>query len=166
MNILAIINPENIQEQETTDWRTRLAARAVVFDENGLVGLLHVTEKNYYKLPGGGVEEGEDLQTALSRECAEELGVQLAVGEELGVVVEYRSEFKLLQTSHCFLARIASEKNVPHFTDEELADGFEIVWVESDQARRLLSLGQTSDYEGTFIEKRDHCFLEEALKHV
>lgn len=165
MNILAVINPENVEEREVVDWRTRQAARAVVLDENDLVGLLHVTEKNYYKLPGGGVEAGENLQTALARECVEELGVQLAVGEELGVIVEYRSEFKLLQTSHCFLAKVASEKGVPQFTEEESANGFEIVWVRPEEARPLLSLGQTTDYEGHFIEKRDLCFLKEALKH-
>lgn len=37
-----------------------------------------------WELPGGKVEPGEDERAALTRECAEELGVRLAVGERLG----------------------------------------------------------------------------------
>ncbi len=36
-----------------------------------------------WELPGGKVEDGEDDRAALVRECAEELGVTIAVGEVL-----------------------------------------------------------------------------------
>lgn len=126
--------------------------------------MLHVKNHNYYKLPGGGIEEGEDIKTALDRECEEELGIEVEITKEIGSIIEYRAQFKLLQTSYCSLARTSSKKNSPNFTDEEKSSGFEIVWVEPNEALKLLNLKQTSDYEGKFIEERDFCFLSKALK--
>ena len=158
MKLLKTINPENVDENNIPGWEYRKAARAVVFDNENKVGLLDVSSKNYYKLPGGGIEEGEDIKIALDRECEEELGVQVEVLKEIGSIIEYRAQFKLHQTSYCFLAKISSDKNAPNFTDEEKTSGFEIVWVGPKEALRLLNLKQTSDYEGGFIEERDFCF--------
>ena len=82
MKLLKTINPENVDENNIPGWEYRKAARAVVFDNENKVGLLDVSSKNYYKLPGGGIEEGEDIKIALDRECEEELGVQVEVLKE------------------------------------------------------------------------------------
>lgn len=37
-----------------------------------------------WEFPGGKIEAGEDDRTALTRECEEELGVHVAVGDRLG----------------------------------------------------------------------------------
>jgi len=166
MKLLKTINPEKVDENNIPGWEYRKAARAVVFDNDNKTGLLHVSSENYYKLPGGGIEEGEDIKIALDRECEEELGVRVEVLKEIGSIIKYRAQFKLHQTSYCFLAKTSSEKNAPNFTKEEKLSGFEIVWVEPKEALHLLNLKQTSDYEGKFIEERDSCFLNEALKEA
>lgn len=38
----------------------------------------------WWEFPGGKVEPGEDEQGALARECREELGVEVTVGDRLG----------------------------------------------------------------------------------
>ena len=55
-------------------WRLLVAQRAY---PDALAGL--------WELPGGKVEPGEDERAALVRECREELGVELAVAERVGV---------------------------------------------------------------------------------
>jgi len=155
MQLLKTINPEKVDENNIPGWEHRKAARAVVFDNENRIGLLHVSGKGYYKLPGGGIEEGEDIKNALDRECHEELGVGVEVLKEIGSIVEYRGQFKLQQISYCFLALTSSEKKAPNFTDEEKSSGFGIVWVEPKKALELLGLKQTTDYEGKFIEERD-----------
>ncbi len=164
MRILRTINPENISEADISSWRYREAARAIVIDPEKRIGLLKVTKKNYYKLPGGGIKKGEDIKAALDRECEEELGVEVKVLKEIGSIIEYRAKFKLYQTSHCFLTKTNSVKKAPNFTNKEKSSGFEIIWVKPNEALKLLNLKQASDYEGKFIKERDFCFLNKALQ--
>ena len=53
--------------------KIREASRAVIFDENELIPLLSVSKFNYHKLPGGGIETGENKEKALTREAKEEV---------------------------------------------------------------------------------------------
>jgi 8-oxo-dGTP pyrophosphatase MutT (NUDIX family) len=45
----------------------------------------------YWVIPGGGIKEGETRETALQRECQEELGTEIGVGE---LVLELDSKDK------------------------------------------------------------------------
>ena len=168
MQLLKTINPENVDEKDLSDWRHKRAARAVVFDNKNMVGLLHVKNRDYYKLPGGGIEEGEDIKIALDRECKEELGVRVKVIKEIGSIIEFRAQPKFHQTSYCFIARTNSKKNAPNFSDREKLYGYEIVWVPPDEALKLINFPeQTSDDCGRkFTKERDFCFLNEALKLI
>lgn len=62
----------------------REAARAVVFDENNFMPLLFVSKHNYHKLPGGGIEKGENKMQGLEREFLEETGCEIEVDREIG----------------------------------------------------------------------------------
>ncbi len=159
MKFLALINPENISEEEAAKFDTREAARAVVYDKSGNVGILNVSKHHYHKLPGGGVEDGESIEGALKRECFEELGCDAEVTGEIGSVVEYRGKFNLKQTSFCFFAKVKGEKGTPSFTEEEREDGFEVQWLPLREMTSLLVSDQPTDYEGAFIIARDRVFL-------
>ena len=52
----------------------RPSARGIIINE-GKIALVYSKSKNYYKLPGGGLEKNEDLKTALIREVKEEVGL-------------------------------------------------------------------------------------------
>ena len=161
MEIVKIINPENVSDQEADKFEVRTAVRAVVFDQNENIALLHVSKLNYYKLPGGGVETGEDLHTALKRECLEELGCNIEITGGLGQIIEYRKLFNQKQISPCYLARAVGNNQPPSFTSEEKENGFEIMWVSLDDAIKLLSSSKSSNSEATlYIVPRDKYFLE------
>lgn len=141
-------------------YRERRAARALVFDEAGKIALLHVAKRNYHKLPGGGIEAGEDIERALQRELQEEIGCSAKNIRELGVVEEYRQKFSLHQISYCYLAELDGAKGNPHPEESELADGFQPVWLSLEEAIDILeSERRVDDYEGRFICRRDLTFL-------
>ncbi|MEK7564351.1 MAG: NUDIX domain-containing protein [Patescibacteria group bacterium] len=166
MKLLKLINPENVSEEEVKSYPVREAVRAIVVDEDGKIALLHVTEKNYYKLPGGGIEKGEEKIIALKRECLEEIGCDVEVINEIGIIVEYRKLLNprnLKQTSYCYLAKIKGEKGIPEFTESEKRNGFEGIWLTYDEALKALTESQALNNEGKYyIVPRDRAFLEEA----
>jgi len=54
----------------------------------------------YYTLPGGKQEPGEDLETALKRECLEEIGAEVTVGNLVHVADLYRLKSEGLERQH------------------------------------------------------------------
>ncbi len=115
MKIIHFVNPDNLSEDEVLDFPRRLTARAIVLNENrDKIAMQYAVNHRYYKLPGGGIEEGEDMETALKRECLEELGYDIIIESELGAVVEYRkSEYSQIhQTSYCFIAHVEVNPNL------------------------------------------------------
>lgn len=167
MKLLLTIKEQDIFPEapvmDAAGFRRREAARAVVLDDSGSVPLLKVNRYQYHKLPGGGVDKDEDIETALERELMEEIGCKVEVTAEVGEIVEYRDQLELIQTSHCFLAKQIGEKQAPAFTEKETAHGFEIVWAKDiDEAVRLLTHDKPTDYEGKFIRRRDLAFLKTA----
>lgn len=60
----------------------RNAVRAIIIkDKRILLCEYHDDEGYFYVTPGGGQEYGEDMKTALRRECLEELGVEVNIGD-------------------------------------------------------------------------------------
>lgn len=165
-NILIIHEQDIIPEApvvDTSNFRKREAARAAVSDNAGKIALLRVGLYDYHKLPGGGIDEGEDIPTALERELLEEIGCKAEVTGEVGEIIEYRNQFELEQTSYCFTATQVGEKGKPDFTDKELREQFSIVWADNiDNAITLLEQDEPTNYEGKFIKVRDLALLRAA----
>jgi ADP-ribose pyrophosphatase YjhB (NUDIX family) len=145
--------------------KVRFAVRAVLFDENGLIPILFASKPNYHKLPGGGIETGEDKMIALDREIKEETGCTAEIQGEIGSVTEYRSKWNLYQTSYCYVGKVI-KKGTTSFTKSERKKGFEPVWLNLETAIETLKKDKSTDYEGKFIQERDLAFLEEAKKII
>jgi 8-oxo-dGTP diphosphatase len=152
----------NLQRNYPKEFKNRESARAVVFNKNYEVVVLYSSKYAYHKLPGGGVEEGEEIHTTLEREMLEEIGCSINVINELGKIIEYRDEHELKHVSFCFLGKLLEFKQDPEHTLDELEHEFEIKWVKLDEAISLFEKDNPSIYAGKFMVLRDKTFLEKA----
>ena len=93
------------------DWATytdRVGARAVLINDEGQIALMHVTNRGYYKLPGGGMDEGETIEETLRRELKEEIGADsIEILSEIGQIDEYREIWSKKSIHQCFLVRLS-----------------------------------------------------------
>jgi 8-oxo-dGTP diphosphatase len=157
------INPTvPVGDRET--YFKRRAARAVLVDTTGRIALMYAGQRDYYKLPGGGIDDEEDIQTALARELMEEVGATAKVIKSLGSTVEWRDTGKLHQISYAFLTQLAAQDSSPNFTESELAEGFALKWVANlDEAIQLVERGAaSSDDNVMFMARRDAAILRAA----
>ena len=161
------LDPKNSGKVTTT----REAVRAILLDSDGKIGMIEATTGNYYKLPGGGVDEGESHEQALRRELIEEAGYEIEIKAELGYTIEYRCQWPkfprsgLEQYSYCYVARAGTFVGAAP-EEDEAADGFELVWLELDEAIKRLAnvIPHTSagsdEYDMQFYTLRERLILE------
>ena len=92
----------------------REIVRAIVFDDSGTFYFVRAERNDLFgeatiiETAGGGVEQGEDLHTAISRELKEELGVTVDVLCRIGVVSDYYNPIHRHNINNYYLCRATS----------------------------------------------------------
>lgn len=122
-----LLNLEDNEWPLTTIDHDRLIARAIVIDDEENFYFVKANRDDDFgkatliETSGGGVESGEDLDTAIRRELKEELGVDVEVICKIGVVSDYYNLIHRHNINNYFLCRIVSfgEK---HLTKDEIED--------------------------------------------
>lgn len=154
-------------DPDKSSYGERHAARAVIFDGQGRIALLHSARLGYWKLPGGGIEDGEDWQQALLREALEETGypVMLRAVPPL-MLIEWRAQpeywrtiEKLKQISVCGVADVCGDVQAISLTDDEMQTGLVLEWHRVEEAVKVMEASAPDTYEGKFIRLRDLTFL-------
>ena len=75
----------------------RISAKAIIIEKGKILLLKHEDKQGYwYCLPGGGQNVGEKLSDTLARECREEIGTTVKVGDVLFIrdYIANNHEFK------------------------------------------------------------------------
>lgn len=152
-----------LKNKRVNEYNVRKAARAVVFGKDGKVAILHASKNGYHKIVGGGIESGENIKKALTREIYEETGCTAMVKNEVGIIIEYRDDTKRLQINYCYIAYV-KKYGKPHFTKSEKDEGFELEWLTVNEATNKFKKDNLWKYGAKFMSKRDSIFLKEALK--
>jgi 8-oxo-dGTP diphosphatase len=110
--------PQKRQEQQ----RSARVVVAAVIERDGLILAARRTEPpelaGRWEFPGGKAEPGESDGEALERECREELGVRIVVGERIGPEYRVPSGAMVVRT---YLATIDEGEPQPLESHDELA---------------------------------------------
>lgn len=140
MEIIKIINPENLPIGDDSFFEKQESVRGIVFDKNrSKIATQYSTNHNYHKLPGGGIENGENFVEALNRECLEELGYAIKIEKELGITIEYRNNEKqnIKRLSYCYVAKIVNDEQELKLDAAEKRAAFIVQWMTLDEALKV-----------------------------
>ena len=105
----------------------RMIARAIVVDDEDNFYFVRANRDDDFgkatliETAGGGVEPGEDLNTAIRRELKEELGVNVEVISKIGVVSDYYNLIHRHNINNYYLCKIISFGD-KHLTKDEIED--------------------------------------------
>ncbi|MBU0976189.1 MAG: NUDIX domain-containing protein [Patescibacteria group bacterium] len=173
MKLLAEVTDKDFNPKFVPDKNRRYifrrAARAVIINRNGEVGVIYVNKEDYYKIPGGGIKADEDIAAALEREVKEESGCKCGKFKELGIIIDQRSileeDLGFVQLSYGFTARVKKEGRALYTKQEESA-GFEFKWMSIEDAVNAFERHNVDDYHGRFMQKRDGLFVREAVRKI
>jgi 8-oxo-dGTP diphosphatase len=145
--------------------KVRFAVRALCFNNKGEIAIIHIKgkdnfgDKNYYELPGGGIEADETPEKALLREMQEELGVKIKAVQSLGVVT-YNFNLLGLKTIAYYYACTTKGLSKNKWTKVEQAQIDEIIWVKPSALKKLLTTTKVKNV-GKIIHNRELLVLKE-----
>ena len=144
---------------EDVHYVDRHAVRIITASDKGEIVIIYVKKGNYFKLPGGGVEKGEDHRIAGERDAKEETGCKVILDRDcFAVTEEWRND--LHQTSYCYAARFVEDTGATELTDDELVDGLQHEWISVRGAIEKMKASQPTSDLGRFIKERDLDFVE------
>lgn len=139
----------------------RNSARCLLINQNQEICLLYSRARDYYAIPGGGIEPGESLLQALSRETLEETGYLLKNPKPIGNIHEQL--YDRVTTTFFFSAQPDKVLHTNYMPDE-IEEDYILKWLSLPKALQIFQticneqqLHNFPSYKGTFISYR---FLE------
>ena len=117
----------------------RKAARAIVVSGEEIL-LLYTQRYHDYSIPGGGIDDGEDIIAGLVRELKEETGARnIHSIKPFGIYEEFRPWHKsnadvIHMHSYCYTCKVDRKLGKPSYEDYEIKNGMTAMWVNIHQA--------------------------------
>ena len=164
-------------ELQDTQWKKeyidhdRNIVRAIVYDENRMFYFVRAVRDDEFgkatliETSGGGVENGEDLITAVQRELKEELGVYVDVVCKIGIVSDYYNLIHRHNINNYFLCKIKSfgEKNL---TQDEI-EKFHLSTLKMSYEEAVIEYENRKNSKlGTLIANRELPVLHRAKEII
>ncbi len=134
--ILFVVDYRNYKENGTIGKRP--SSRGIIIKDNKL-GMVYSRKYDYYKFPGGGIDNGETNEEALVREVKEEVGLEvikssikeygLAIRKEMGKIEDI-----FVQENYYYFCEVTDNIFDQKLDCYEEKEGFILKWVSPDEA--------------------------------
>ena len=156
MKLLCELNDKTVLGTDGLSCKApRRTARAIVRRGDGLYAVMYSEKFHLYSLPGGGIEDGEDVLTALRREVYEETGCSCDSLEELGIVSENRASLDYTQINYYFVVKTFETPNTTHLTEAERSNRTAVQWHSYEKMLRLIHDQEFDRIQGKYLKARD-----------
>ena len=163
-HLITITDKDINGSEKLSSAKPRIAVGVILFDNDNNIALSYIGDWGLHMLPGGGVDDGEDLITAIKRETWEETGCQCEIIGEIGKTYENRGEHDFVQEKYYYLARVIGEKGELHLEDYEIASGTTVRWYPLEQALQIISEYKHDDiFIQEYRKLRDITVLKEVM---
>ena len=167
MELICELNDKSILGTEGLSTKApRITARAIVKNQDCLYAVMYAEKFKLHSLPGGGVEDGEDVLTALRREVYEETGCVCDEIQELGIVAENRASLDYTQINYYFVVTTTHTPGENHLTESELDSRTVVKWVDFDELIQLINDQKFDRVQGKYLKARDVAALREYAKQI
>ena len=155
-------------EARLVDNISRRAARGVLLDENNSAAMMFLSSEGFYKLPGGGIEPGEQETDAFVREVLEETGCGCEIIARLGTVEEHNFKTKFCQLSYVFLARKTGEASQPCLTENEKSLGMSLRWISLAEISDVMAKAVLTAHERKKLSiiERDKAIIDYLTEQI
>ena len=170
MNIIAVITDEMFGDKsiQFDNPKVRYGARGIVRREDGRIAVFNKKAKNEYKLPGGGIDDGEAPEVAFVREVKEETGCEVDGVKLIGITKELKSLDNFQQISYVFVSTVTNNTGELKMTQKEIDEGGSLLWLTPEDAlekitncaSELKSSNYENLYHSKFINYRDREILK------
>lgn len=136
MRELAVYDYRNYVENGTVGRRP--SVRGIII-RNGKIALIHSLKYDYFKFPGGGIDEGESHHETLIREVREESGLIVIPGSvtEYGYVLRKekgRTEDLFIQENFYYFCDVQDDVQAQKLDPYEADEEFTLEWVRPETA--------------------------------
>lgn len=160
------------EKYSAVNWERRKTVKIILLNEKNKIALVTNHIHKCHLLPGGGINNKENVWNAANRECREETNTNIKKGRIIGIIKEYRArDGKIYETfglTACTSKKIFKDLRTEDEKNNELVVG----WHEIHNADKifqhqyeLLMAGKIKFYNTAFNVVRDKIFFDTALKH-
>ena len=139
----------------------RPSARGIIINNNK-IALVYSTKEKYYKFPGGGIKDDEDMRAALIREVREEVGLNVIPEtiKEFGSVLRRQNSDLTPNTifeqeNFYFLCQTDTQMLGQELDDYEKDAGFSLRIVDIDDAIKVNDEYHSSEKFNEIMIKRE-----------
>ena len=127
-----------LEGKDLSNTKKRTIVRGIVVDQAGNVAVFNKRVANEYKLPGGVVKDGESTEDTFLKEIKREIGCEIEIIEDIGIVEERMSQDEVVQETYVYVGRVL-EKGKIDYQNQEIDEFGKVMWVSPEEALKLIS---------------------------